>query len=426
MRFLAPLWSSPERERAITLGSSIWNMRLLLSSLSAAAVALWMGLSPELGVDATFCVLLAIFAWLRFAGEATRGLFLPVGHVGKLVGFDFLRLALGLPVIVVFFRLYGLTGVFGALTGLHLLLFVASAAVLFRVIPIRPLRLRWSVLRPHLRYSLSTFVGSVAEVFQSRFAVYAVAAWVAWSEAGYLGLAVQIHGLLQLVYLSGRNALMPILAELETHGERDKLRVWGGMMLRYGTAATCVAAVGWGLLGEQAVLVILGDDFAPVYPCATAILIGVVFFCAASSCVGLLYIRNLAGTASFTMVVHAAVTVVGLLLVGRGEGEGVATRIAWVYTLSAFVFFGFGYTALAWFGGIRLPLARTLLLMLPVGLAWVATGWEAGLGARLAAAALFTASYLGLATASGLIPRSELREIVAVARSAGSARKAAA
>ncbi len=412
IRFLSPLWSERRRAEAVVLASSLWAVLLVLAIGAGAAAVLWLALSPALELPLRICILLGFLCLLQSAYRATRGLLLPLGHVGKLAAFDFLRALMALPAVVFFFLAWGLTGVFSALTVLYATLFLASGVVLLRIIPLRPTLFRRSSLRPHLSYGTALFIGMLAGTVQARFAVYAVATWVAGEQAGFLAVAIQFHNLARELFLAARRSLMPILAELEESGQRQRLRYWGGLIMRYGAAGSCLMAVGWALVGRYVVEWFLTEAFAPVFPCVNAIMLGVVFFCCAASCIGLLNIRGRAGVAALCTVIYAAVTGVGLLLSVPGGGSDTALRVAWVYVVAAAVYWGSAYFSLGLLGGIWLPLRRTLLLILPAALQWPASAWDGSLLERLAALGTFLVVYGWLATRLRLLPVNEIREIV--------------
>ncbi len=416
LRYLAPLGRSPESSQAVDLASSLWTIRLILSLVAATLAVVWLTLSPKLGLGFWVCFLLGLLCLLRSALQATQSLFLPLGHAGKTAIFNFLRASLTLAVVVLAFLKFGLTGIFATLPGLYALLFSASAAVLFKIIPLRPTRLRWPVLRPYLGYSLATFLGMMATMIHAHLSVYVVASWVTRREAGFLAVILQLYSLARDLFLAARRSLMPILAELEEDGQTERLRQWGGLILRYGAAASCMAAVAWALVGKIAVSWLLTDAFAPVYAGAAAIFIAVIFFCCGASCIGLLYIRGRAGVAAANTVLYAAVTVVGLVLCVLDGTPGVVYRISWVYALAAAVHWMSSYVSLGIYGGIWLPLPRVLLLILPAALTWPATAWDASALPRLAALAAFVLAYAGLATLLGLLPVREIREILRTLR----------
>ncbi len=419
VRFLAPIWSGDRRSEAVTLASSIRTAHLVLAVGAGAAATLWLALSPALALSLRICFLLGLLCVLQAAYRATRGLLLPVGHVGKMVAFDFLRAVLALPVVVFSFRAFGLQGVFAALTVLYAILFLASGAVLSRIIPLRFGLFRWSSLRPYASYGIATFVGMLAATVQARFSIYVVATWVAGEQAGFLAIAIQFYNLTRDLVLAARRSLMPILAELEESGQRERLRYWGGLIMRYGAAGSCVMAVGWALIGRDAIAWILTEAFAPAFPCVNAILLAVVFYCCAASCIGLLNIRGRAGVAAVNTVIYAAVTGLGLLLTVPGGSPDTALRVAWVYVVAAAVYWGGSYFSLGLLGGLWLPLRRTLLLILPAALQWPASAWDGSLLPRSAALAAFLVVYGWLATRWGLLPASEIREIVRIMRRPG-------
>lgn len=418
-RFLAPLARAPERDAASALGSSIWAARLALSAAVGVAAFAWFALTSELAFGIGACALLAGFCVARCAVEGTRSLFLPVGRISALVGFELLRAGLTLPVVLLLFDPLGLEGVFGSLGLGYALLFLAAAATLRPILGFRLSRARWSHLRPYVHYSLWAWAGTLAGIVQAQFAVFVVATAVAPDEAAQLGLAVQLYVLLEGLFVAARRSLMPVMSELESAGEVHRLAYWGGLMLRYAVAGATMATVAWALVGDVVVRALLGPEFAPVYACATWMLVCVVGYCAGATCNGLLYVRGHPRAASLDLAVYAAATMLGLALVVGGEPGDAALRISVVYAASAGLFTAVSAWVLARRGGIALPLLRAGALASPLLLAWPAHALDAGLGARVAALAVFLVAYPALAVACGLTPARELRGIRRALRGEG-------
>lgn len=416
VRYLAPAWRSGERRRALELGSSIWTARLALSLVAGLAATAWLAGSPTLGLGTRLCLLLGLFAALRYAFEATRHLLLPLGHVGRMALFDLARAVLTLVVVVGVFRGFGLAGVFTALPAMQGLLLGAGLVVLLRAAPLRPGLFRPALLRPLVGFSLLTLVGVIAWVVQAQFAVYAVANWVSLEEAAILGLTVQIYALFQVLLVSARSSLLPILAELESAAERRRLRDWGGRMMRWGAAVGVVALVGWVLVGDLFLELLLPAEFAPAHASAAVILVAVILLACAVSCNGLLYVAGMAGGASANRALFAAVTVAGLLALAATGSAVTAERVAWIYVAAAALFFAVAYGMLAARRRAWLPLRRTLLLILPALAVWPALGWQAAPLAKLGALLLALAVYAGWAVVLGLLPASELRDLVTAVR----------
>ena len=418
VRFLAPLWRRADRAAAETFAATLWTARVALAVVGSAAVMLWILLSPQLGVDTALCGMLGVFALLRFALEATKSLLLPLDRVGGLAALDFARAALTLPLVVLLFPRFGMLGAFAGMTVLQGGLLVSGFRLLRGLAPVSPARFDWSTLRPHAPFAAATFAGALSSMVQVQFAVYAVASWVTREEAGYLGISVQLYSLLQVFFISARRSLMPVLSELQAAGQDARLAYWGSVMMRYSAASLSLAVVVWSLLGEAIVGVVLTDAFAPVYACATFILVATTFFCCGASCNGLLFVRELPRVGSTNSFIYAVTTIVGLLWVVEGPDDGAAVRISAVYAVAGAVFFACAYTSLGFRGGIWLPLGRTLALLLPMCVAWPATAWGASGADRAATALAFAVVYVGLAVGLGLLPRDEIREIVRTARRA--------
>ncbi|NQZ95086.1 MAG: hypothetical protein HRU01_01120 [Myxococcales bacterium] len=420
VRFLAPLWQRADRAPAETLAATLWTARVALAVVGSAVLMVWILLSPQLGVGASLCGMLGVFALLRFALEATKSLLLPLGRVGGLAALDFARAALTLPAVIFLFPGFGMLGAFTGMTVLQGGLLVSAFRLLRRVAPVSPARFDWSMLRPHAPFAAATFVGALSSMFQVQFSVFAVASWVTREEAGYLGISVQLYSLLQVLFISARRSLMPILSELQAAGQDERLAYWGSVMMRYSAASLSLVVVIWALLGEAIVGFVLTDAFAPVYSCATLILVATAFFCCGASCNGLLFVRELPRVGSTNSFLYALTTVVGLLWVVEGPNDGAAFRISAVYAAAGAFFFAFAYTSLGWRGGLWLPLGRTLALLLPMLAAWPAATWSGGGAERVAVAVAFPVAYAALAVGLGLLPRDELREIVRTARRASS------
>jgi O-antigen/teichoic acid export membrane protein len=410
LRYLAPLWRGPDRDSALDLGASIWAARLALSLLAGALAVAWLAVAG-LALGSATIALVGLFCVARSALEATRELFLPLGHVAPLVAFELLRASAALPAVVFAYPAGGLPAAFAALLAVHAGVLAAAARSLRRVAPLALRRFRWTALAPHLGYSVASFAGTLASIVQAQFAVFALASWVAPREAAFLAFATQLFALVQGLFVAGRRALVPILAELESAGETARLAHWGDVMTRYATAAACALTVAWALLGADVVRLALTPAFLPAHAAGTWMLGGAMLYCWGGSANGLLYVRGRARAASASLVLFAAATIAGLAGTLRlGGDEAAALHIAVVYAGACALFAASSITALAR-DGLKLPVLRPLALAAPALLAWPASAWQAPLAVRLAAAALFAAAYLGLGAGLGLLPPREMREI---------------
>ncbi|MCH9648540.1 MAG: lipopolysaccharide biosynthesis protein [Deltaproteobacteria bacterium] len=420
MRFLAPLYRGAEnatqRHKATALGSAIWSLRVTLGWLAAVLAVFWFARSEQLRLAAWVVVALGVLAVLRFSYEATRSLFLPLGLIGHLVTFDFVRAVGTLVAVLCAFPFFGISGVFVTLVGLYALLFVACVAWLSKRAPMARPTVRWSPLAPYLSYGAWSFVGTLSEMVQNQFSVYALAAWGSLEQAGYLGLSIQVFGLFRLLVLSARNSLMPILAELEENGEVARVRQWGGLMLRVSAALSCLAVVSWALVGEVVVQGLLKDSFLPVYPLIAIILLGALFYAGGTVLSGLLYIYRRQTSASLVSVVYALATIGGLVIAFRGPASEVAQQIAWAYAVAAVIFFVLNYLALGIRCRLWLPFRRFFFLTLPALAVWPALTWQGTVGERFAALALFLALYCLVAVVGKLLPLEELRRIFHLVR----------
>lgn len=421
MRFLSPLYrgasDSAERSQANDLGSAIWSFRVTLGLVAAVLAAVWLSRSEQLRLTLWVIGVLSVLALLRFSYEATRSLFLPLGLIGHLVTFDFVRASGTLVAVLCAFPWFGISGVFVTLAVLYGLLLVSCVARLSKKAPMARPTARWSPLAPYLSYGAWSFVGTLSEMVQNQFSVYALAAWGTLEQAGLLGLSLQVFGLFRLLVLSARNSLMPILAQLEEKGEVARVRYWGDLMLRVSAALSCTAVVSWALIGEFVVRGLLMDSFAPVYPLIAIILLGAIFYAGGVVFSGLLYLYRRQISASLVSVAYALATICGLVVAFQSAASDVAGQIAWAYAAAAFLFFVLNYLALGIRCRLWLPIRRFFFLILPAFAVWPAMSWQAPAVHRFAALLLFLAVYALVAVAGKLLPREELKRIFQLLRS---------
>lgn len=411
-RYLAPLWHDPSRRReARDLASSIWTFRLGLTVLAGIVTGLWLGSSPiEWGRGVL--VAAALVTVLRTAQEATQGLFLPLGRVGRMMTFQILQAAGVLAIVLSLFSSDGLAGVFRALSWLHGILFVVAAGLLLRLVPLRPVGRPWQALRPYLGYGLSSFGAVLAGIFQQRFAVYALGVWVAARQAGLFAVGLQFYAAALGLFLAVRRALIPVLAEIEAAKDDDRLRVWGERMMRYSASLTSTLFAGWVFVGEDLLRLLISREFVPSYTPATLLLASLVLYCTGACCDALLLIRHRADRVALMAAVHTVVVLSGMGMAILYGSDRVAVHVAFAYLGGAAVFFVLAYTTLGRVGGLWLPLGRTLLLIAPAILALAAFSWQADLTVKAAAFGAYLALYCGFAVGLGLLPWDEIRRVV--------------
>jgi len=118
-------------------------------------------------------------------------------------------------------------------------------------------------------------------------------------------------------------------------------------------------------LGADFLRILFSAEFLAVHPVATVLFASLTFYNAALTCHGLLYIRNQPRAASLVGIAHAGVGILGIFLVLVGDGATASLGIAWVFLVAAALFCAAAYAALGHWGGLRLPVGRSLLLALP-------------------------------------------------------------
>ncbi len=411
IRFLAPLWHEGRTEEAVQLGSSIWTIRLGLSLGAGVVAALWVAGSPTLGAGAVLIGAVALTVVARSALEATRQLFLSLDRVGHMVAFEAARAGVILLAALLAFGAWGMGGVFAVVAAAVLLLASDAARRLRAVAPLSVRRFRWEVVRPIMGFSGLTMIGVTAWIVQAHLPVYLVARQASLTDAAVVGITVQVYVMAQALLIAPWSALHPILAEIDSSGNSNRLREWGGVMVRWGTALSVAAALSWAFLGDVA-LAVLPEDFADVHQSGTIVLVAVAVLGAAVSLNTLVYVGGRSAAGSASSVVFSLVTVGGTLLVlGRGDGS-MASAIAWVYVAAAAAYFACTYVALVLLRGMWLPLRRTLLLLAPAVIAWPVVGWDANLGVRAVALVGTLVAYGLVALSAGLLPWREAERVL--------------
>ena len=412
IRFLAPLWHQRRVEEAVALGSSIWTVRLVLSVVGGAVAAVWVAASPALGAGRALVAVVALAVVARSGLEATRQLFLSLDRVGHMVAFEAARAVVLVVAAVVAFGTWGLTGVFAVVAAAVAALAVDAWRRLRSIAPFSPRRFRWSAVRPVMGFSAMTMVGVTAWIVQAHLPVYLIAREASLVDAAVVGVTVQVYVMAQALLIAPWSALHPILAEIESSGDSSRLREWGGVMVRWGTALSVAAALTWAFLGDLA-LTVLPDDFSDVHESGTIVLVAVALLGAAVSLNTLVYVggRSVAGSAS--AVVFSLVTVAGTLLVVSRANGAIAPAVAWVYVGASATYFACTYATLVCLRGMWLPLRRTLLLLAPASIAWPVLDWDASAIVRAPALIATLVVYGLVARGAGLLPRAEVERVLA-------------
>lgn len=411
IRFLAPVWHEGRTDEAVALGSSIWTVRLVLSIAAGGVALVWVATSPALGTGALLIGALALVVVSRSALEATRQLFLSLDRVGHMVGFETARTVAILVCAAAAFEVGGLTGVFVVLAVVMSVLAGLAARRLRSIAPFSVFRFRWCVVRPVVRFSAVTMVGVVAWIVQAHLPVYLVARQASLADAAVVGITVQVYVMAQALLIAPWSAVHPILAEIDSSGDRNRLREWGGVMVRWGTALSVAAALCWAFVGDV-VLAVLPDGFAVVHQSGTIVLVAVALLGAAVSLNTILYVGGRSAAGSAATVVFGLVTVVGTLIVLGVVDGAMAPAIAWVYLAASAVYFGWTYAALVVVRGMWMPLRRTMLLLAPAAVTWPVVGWGAPVGVRALCLVGTLVVYGLVAMGSGLLPRREVGRIL--------------
>lgn len=421
LRYLSPLTREPAAEAALTLGSTIWGTRLLLSLLVALASVVWLSNVARTLTVAGAVPVLSLLCFLRAAQEAQRNMFLSVRRVGTSSALRFLEALLSLPLVILGYQLDGLLGAFAALLLVHATLFLASSILLRRALPLSLRHFRWSVLRPYWGYSVGAFLASYPMIVQGQYGIFAVAHRVSPIDAGILAVALQLFVVPRGLFLAAQTAVVPLLAELDSAGDLERLRVWGETLMRYTVAALVLACLCWRAIGEALVAWVWGPAFGLVHDVGAVLLLSLLFYCAGAIASGLLAVRERAAWAAVSVGGFTVVLVAGLEAAIAADGPKLLS-VGVVYAGASLVFLISSVLLLRAVGGLQLPMLRVALLALPSALALPWVPWPESLPLRAALLAFLMTCYALMSVGFRWLPWSELGSLREILRNRGATR----
>lgn len=423
LRYVGAPWRTGRIDEATEMASTTWSLRLVFGAVIAGVVAGWAYVSPALQIGAVLAITIFFLAAARYGFRTHQSLLMAMGLVGRFTAMSLARAILICVAVIGGYALADFLGILLALAIVQAVLFFTSLLLLRRVLPVRPSLFSWPLLRPHLGYASWTFVGSLCRSAQMWLSIYIVAMLVSSIEAAFVGVQIQAIAVLSELASSGRNALLPILAQFDADGQHSRMRNWGSMIVRYGIAAGCMSIVVWALLGQELTRWILSDAYAPVYEGVIWMATAHMFLFAALTCNAILNLRGLAKLSALNLACYALFTLGGVFWTVQTAGEGVAVRVAIVYAAAAGVFSLSAYVTLGVFGNCWLSLRRCLLLMMPSLLAWPAHAWDVSFAWRVVASVGFTIGYVALALCFGLIRLEEVRSLLQIIRNRSDGRE---
>jgi hypothetical protein len=188
--------------------------------------------------------------------------------------------------------------------------------------------------------------------------------------------------------------------------------------MRYGAAAATAIALAWTFLGDDLVILLLTETFGPVHRASAILMVAFALTCCGATCFALLYIRHLAGSGFLVTLVTSVLTLAALLwVVWATPEEGMALRIAWIFTASAALFWLLSHLALGRRGEIWLPVLPTLGLLVPALLSPIALSWQSGFAVDVVVCTVAGLVYLVLAVVLRWLPLEEILELAGTLRS---------
>ena len=420
MRFIAPAWRAGDRATAIEVASSSLFAKLPLALLVTLLLLGWLASNPALALTPLLLLWLGLWLFARFMVNACTALYLPLGMARTFVGLETGRALVHLAAAAAGYLWAGLAGAFMALAWTHLLLLLQVASVLNCSLPLRPGRASPRLLWCQRGYLGWTTLAALLAGIQFWLPVYLVGGHLDLDQAAVLGIAVQGLGILHALGSGLRQALLPIIAELNAHGDARRCLQWMSLQLRLVTAAATASLLLWLVLGPALLGWLLPPAYAGLYQAVALMLVAFVPLSVAASCDGLLNLRGHAALSAANLGLFALLTLLGTLLVIRAGWSDGAWWVAGVYVAASTVLALMAWASLGLRSGLWLPLGRVLALFAPGLLVLVAvlvpeSGWRDCLWPLWSVLPLLLL-YAVWVMAARLIPLPELRRIIGALR----------
>jgi O-antigen/teichoic acid export membrane protein len=390
---------------------SLLTLRLAAGSVTTLAffllTRLWL---PE--IDSLSLAAVAATIAVQGVGTTLYAIFLGLNRAGRWGLNDLLSRLIPLVFLL---PGYAAAGLPGACLGLLMgeVAVVGIAALWARPYLSREgLRANWSSLRPHLRFALGFYTGSMLTSLFQRSGEPLIRIFQGnYAEVAFFGVAYAGYAAVEALIPQVTMSFAPFLMSLGPQDAADRVARWGERLLRWMGISAVLVVGGSVLMAEDLVSLVLGSDYAPVatylLPLAVALVPQVVG--SISRMMAIVYDRpGEAVRASLLRLV--LLWAVGPALAARlgGLGAGLAVLAA---TTGHAVYYAWRMRKV-----IRVPLSRWALSLAVGAVLLPLAAFRGAALQNVALMGLFTAAYLAALFALRLVSREELASALRVLR----------
>lgn len=202
-----------------------------------------------------------------------------LNYVGKFNFRDLLRTLFRLLYFILFYSLMGLSGLLIGLITSSISSSTYAIISLKKVIQIKIVKPQKSELLKQLKFGLSVFLPTMLLFFQQQIGPTVLAIFsIPSDEIGFFDLSNQIYFLIYGIFISSFIALLPISAKFEAEGLSENERDWKVTLFRMLLPIFFIFYISFNLLGQEIIILVLGDIYRSVYYISRLHIFGIVFW----------------------------------------------------------------------------------------------------------------------------------------------------
>lgn len=276
-RFVPEVEEREGSEGVARLASGMLVVKALLSVAAAAVLLAALGLAAGEPVPLAHVALLLATLFVADLASTPYALVFGQNRLERYAAGDPLRKALGLALLLALFQLYGLLGALVSVLAVEVCLAVLYFGWTRRWFRARHLRVDAAFLRPYLAFGLLFYLAYGLSTAWQRLGSPIIAYLVgdprevALFEMPNQLLAISIGFTLVLT-----SALIPLFTRLVLTGSEAKVALWSAAMAKYGAIFCTLVFWGFVFTGRELIPVLIGPEYAPIFPNAVVLLLATV------------------------------------------------------------------------------------------------------------------------------------------------------
>lgn len=228
------------------------------------------------GIEEQLIVVALILVFLVFLYQFITESLLALYRVFELNVVLIIRptLYLGLVIILVVVKQFGIFGALLATGAGFLLTIVAGFIILKRYINFSIFYINLELQRKIISYGLKVHVGKVLQALSSRLDYFIIAIMLDTAAVGYYSLATSLGEMLLILPASVQEVLIPRLMRYQDENRDNLVRISNRMVLFF-MVLTCISVA---IIGKPLIIFLYGVEFSPSYNILVLLLPGVLAY----------------------------------------------------------------------------------------------------------------------------------------------------